>query len=168
MQPEHPINPIQWAQQQLSQFGRIGATRIMAVPALPASVPISSPGVTAPLLTFRDSGTVIALYAQELSGAIAKFASTGLRLQFPGDEDFVSNGQAGTFAPLLALVGPNTNWFPMTRRVRRGDNWTVSYNNNDAAAVADPSCFFAFIADEDIGRVQREMAEDMAARRAGR
>lgn len=155
---QHPISPIQWAQQQLSQFGRIGATRILTVPALSAAVPISSTA-QAPLLTFRDAGTVIALYAQELAGTPAKFASTALRLQFSGDEDFISNGSAGDFAPFLALVGPNTNWFPMTRRVRRGDQWTITYRNDDAGATATPAVAFAFIADADIGRVEREQAQ---------
>lgn len=152
---DFPIPAVRLAQQQLAQYGRIGATRLVAVPALAAPVPASSPSTQAPLLTWRDPGTVIALYAQELAGTPAKFASTALRLQFMGDEDFITNGSAGDFAPFLSLVGPNTNWFPMMRRVRRGDNWTITYRNQDAGAVANPSVMFAFIADDDLGRAQR-------------
>lgn len=160
MQPVHPIPVIQWAQQQLSQFGRIGATRLVNVPALSAAVGISVGTGTlsqAPLLTWRDPGTVIAAYGQELTGTTAKMASTAARIQFMGDEDFITNGNAGDFAPFLGLFGPNVNWFPMTRRVKRGDNWTITYRNQDAAAVANPAMTFAFIADADLGRVERDM-----------
>jgi hypothetical protein len=163
MNNEHPLSLIQFAQQQLAQFGRAGATRIVNVPALSTPVPISGSS-QAPLLTWRDPGTVIALYGQELTGTVAKFASTALRLQFPGDEDFITNGSAGDFASLLALVGPNTNWFPMIRRVRRGDNWIATYRNDDAAATATPAISFAFIADADLERVERDMREAHAAR----
>lgn len=154
-----PIPVVEWAQQQLSQFGRIGATRIVRVPALAAPVPAVAGQLSqAPLLTWRNDGTVIALYAQEIAGTVASFASTDVRLQFPGDVDFITNGTAGDFAPMLALVGPNTNWFPMTRRVRQGDNWIVTYRNPLGAATLTPSVLFAFIADADLPRQERERA----------
>ena len=156
-----PIPVVQWAQQQLSQYGRLGATRIVKIPDLP--VPLAAPVgslAQAPLLTWRDPGTVIALYGQERSGTVAKFAATDVRLQFSGDEDLITNGSSGDFAPLLALVGPNTNWFPLIRRVARGDVWTVTWRNQDPTpATADPSLLFAFIADADIGRIDRDMRQ---------
>ncbi len=158
---QQPLSVIQWAQQQLSQFGRIGATRIVTVPELAAAVPIGAPAslAQAPLLTWRDPGTVIAMYGQELAGTVAKFASTSASLQFMGDEFFATNGSAPSFFSFLAVFGPNVNWFPMIRRVKRGDNWTVTYRNRDAAATASPDMAFAFIADADMGRAAREMAE---------
>lgn len=169
MDPNYPINPIQWAQQQLSQYGRIGATRLVKVPdlAAPLAAPLGSLA-QAPQLTWRNTGTVIALYGQEVTGTLAKFAGTDVRLQLTGDEDLITNGSAGDFAPLLALVGPNTNWFPITRRVQQGDNWTVTYRQSDPAATTSfPSILFAFIADADMGRVEREMSEARQAAGGG-
>ena len=160
---------IQWAQAQLSQYGRVGCTKVLKVPDLAAAVPVAV-GLTsvsvAPLLQFRDPGTVIALYAQERAGTVAKFAQTDLRVQMINDEDLITNGSAGDFAPLLGLVGPSCNWFPLTRRVTRNENWTISYRNMDPAAVANPSCLFAFIADADIGRLEQQYRE--AVQRGGR
>lgn len=157
----YPLSVVQWAQQQLSQFGRIGATRLVNVPALAAPVAIGAPAslAQAPLLTWRDPGTVIAMYGQELRGTPAAFATTGAMLQFMGDDNFITNGSAPDFASFLALFGPNVNWFPMIRRVKRGDNWTITYRNRDTGAVANPDMTFAFLADADIGRTAREMEQ---------
>jgi hypothetical protein len=159
---DFPVSVIEWTQKQLGQYGRLGATRVVKVPDLPAPIPATTGSLAqAPLLTWRDPGTVISLYAQELSGLLPKFAQTDVRLQFSGDEDLITNGSAGDFAPLLALVGPNTNWFPITRRVKRGDVWTVTYRNSDPSGIstAYPSMLFAFIADADLGRAARDMAQ---------
>lgn len=145
----HPLDLIQIAQKQLSDMGRIGATRVVNIPALSAAVPISST-VQAPLLTWRETGTVIGMYGQELAGTTAKFASTALRLQFSGDEDLITNGSAGDFASFLALFGPNVNWFSLIRKVKFGDTWTATYRNDDGAATATPAVSFAFIADADL------------------
>lgn len=158
---------IAWAQEQIARYGRVGCTKIMKVPDLAAA--IAAPVGTvqpAPQLTFRDDGWVIALYGQELAGTVAAFAGLGVRVQFPGDIDLVSNGNAGDFAPLLSLVGPNVNWFAMTRRVTRGDNWNVTYKNN-TGALATPTIEFAFIADDDIPRMHAQMVADQARRAAG-
>jgi len=156
---DYPIPAIQWAQQQLSQFGRIGATRLIKVPDLAAAIGVSVGAGTlaaAPPLVWRDSGTVIAMYGQELAGTVAKFAATAFRLVLTGDVDFISNGNGGDFAPILATFGPNVNWFPMTRRVQRGDNWAVTWRNQDAAATATPAMLFAFIADTDMAKVEQD------------
>jgi len=154
---DYPLPAIQWAQQQLSQYGRIGATRLIKVPDIAIAIP-AVPGSTsaAPPLVWRDAGTVIAMYGQERAGTVAKFAQTEFRLVLTGDVDFVSNGNTGDFAPLLAVVGPNVNWFPMTRRVARGDNWAVTWRTQDALATAFPTMLFAFIADTDLARVERD------------
>lgn len=159
---DYPLPAIQWAQQQLSQFGRIGATRLIKVPDITTPVPVAPTGNVsqAPLLVWRDTGTVIALYAQERTGTVAKFAQTEFRLVFTGDVDFTSNGSNGDFAPLLAVVGPNVNWFPMTRRVKRGDNWTITWRNQDTVAVANPTMVFAFIADTDLASIERDMTRN--------
>jgi len=169
-QETHPINPVQWAQQQLSQYGRIGATRVIKVPQLAAPLSAVVGAVAqAPILTWRDPGTVIALYAQERTGTLAKFAGTEVSVQFTGDEFLVTNGTGSDFAPLLSLVGPNTNWFPITRRVRRGETWSVTYRQEDpAGTTSDPSVLFAFIADADLGRITRDMADERARRQAQR
>lgn len=149
---------IQWAQQQLVQYGRLGATRIMKVPDLPAAIPAgANVQVQAPLLQFNKPGTVIALFAQELAGTMPKFAQTGIRLQFAGDDDLIYNGQAGDFASLLALCGFTTNWFPMLRRVGNYTQWTITYRNQDVGATATPSCMFAVLEDSELANVAADM-----------
>lgn len=157
------VKVILWAQSELGQ-GRLGATQIMKVPDLAAPVPAALDSIVqAPQLTFPDDGWAIALYGQELAGTVAAFAATWIRLQFPNGRDLVSNGNAGDFTPLLSLVGPNVNWYPMTRRVSRGDNWVVSYKNK-TLAPATPTVQFAFIADADIPRMHAQMVADQARR----
>lgn len=164
-----PMSPILWAQQQLGKSGPTGATRIIVVPALAAVIPAVVGAVAQnPLITWRDPGTVIALYGQERSGTPAKFAQTEVSVQFSGDEFLVTNGSAQDYAPLLALVGPNVNWYSMLRRVARGDVWAVSWRNMDPTpATADPTALFGFIADADLGRLQDEYDTAMALARAG-
>lgn len=151
MQGEWPPNVIEAIMRQVSQYGRTGSTKIMAVPALSAAIAISST-VQAQPLQFRESGVVIAMYGQELAGTAAKFASTTVRVQIGGQEDLFSDGNAGVGVSMLALFGGAQNWFPLWRRVIPGVNWVVTYGNNDGAATATPSCFFGFIADADIAR----------------
>ncbi len=153
------ISVIEAAQRQMALFGRAGATRLIRVPALSAAIAVSvgSGTVSASVnVPWREDGTVIAAYGQELTGTVAKFASTEARIQISGSEDLISDGTNGTFAPFLALFGPNVNWFPFTRRVRSGINWVVTYRNTDAAAVCNPSLMFAFIADADLARMARQ------------
>jgi hypothetical protein len=155
---------IQWAQQQLSQYGRIGATRIYKTPDLSAAVPVLGGAnvVPAPLLTFRDVGTVIAMYGQERAGTQAKFATTDVRVQFGNNDDLITNGSAGDFMPMLGLFGPNLNWYPLTRRVAINENWQITYRNMDAGATATPTVAFAFIADADLGRVEADYRQAQA------
>lgn len=163
MNGQDALHIVQWAQEQLVRFGRLGATRVMKVPDLTAVVPIAAAVLTPstaqpPLLTFTEPGTVIALYGQELTGTLPKFASTEVGLQFSGDDSLVSNGKAADFFPLLGLVGFSTNWFPMLRRVGRNDSWTITYRSRDTVATAFPSLGFAFLADADLNRVAEDMA----------
>lgn len=132
----------------MNQYGRVGASRIYRVPDLsaPLAAPLGSIA-SAPILTFRDPGTVIALYGQERLGTPAMYAGIDLRVQFNGDEDLITNGQSGDFAPLLGLVGFNTNWFPLTRHVVRGETWSISYRNQ-SGVIANPTVLFAFVADD--------------------
>ncbi len=167
MNGQDALHIVQWAQQQLVQFGRLGATRILKVPDLPAAIAAgANVQVQAPLLKFNRPGTVIGLYAQELAGTLPKFAQTGLRLQFAGDDDLIYNGAAGDFASLLALVGFSVNWFPMMRRVDNYTQWTITYRNQDPGATATPSCMFAVLEDSELANVAAEMKEAQA--RAGR
>jgi hypothetical protein len=148
-------NVVEWAQRQLTQYGRVGSTRIMRVPALATAIAAGAAvEATAPVLNFPKAGTVIAMYGQERTGTVAKFATTEVRVQFSGSEDLVSDGNAGEFAPMLGLFGPNVNWFPLMRRVTKGISWTVSYRNTDTGATATPIVMFGFIADDDLARIQ--------------
>jgi hypothetical protein len=156
MQGDFPPNVVELIQRQLSQFGRVGATKIYIFPALAAPVPIAGSGnnISAPTnIRFREPGTVIALYGQELTGTVAKFAQTAVRIQVGGQEDLITDGQAGQFAPMLGLFGPNLNWFPLWRRAIPGVDWTVTYRNDDTIATASPTTMLAFIADADLARM---------------
>ncbi|MDB4884469.1 MAG: hypothetical protein JWL95_3235 [Gemmatimonadetes bacterium] len=168
-----PSPAVRWAQQQLSQYGQVGATQIVIVPALSAPIPAGA-GVLRqpPQLSWPDPGTIIAMYGQVRKGDSPAYAQMDVRLQFPGDRDFITNGNAGDFAPMLALFGPNTNWFSMLKRVKRADNWQLTYRNQDTVNPAFPSVLFAFIGDADLPALEAEyqaaMAEQAARRAAAR
>lgn len=149
-----PQSVIETAQKQLAMYGRAGATRIIKVPALSVAVPAGlGQQAAAPPLPWKTNGTVIAMYGQERTGTVAKFAQSEIRVQVGGDEDLCSNGTAGDFFPMLAVFGPNLNWFPLTRRVSRGVNWQITYQNQDAGAAMNPTVLFAFISDDDMARM---------------
>ena len=142
-----PPNVLELSQRQLSQFGRVGSTKVYRTPAVAAFTGISSPSN----IRFREPGTVIACYGQSSLGTVAEFAQMEVRVQIGGQEDIVTDGQSGTFAPMLALFGPNLNWFPLWRRAIPGIDWTVTYNNN-SLATGTPSFLLAFVADADVLR----------------
>lgn len=154
------FSPVEATQRLLAYLGRLGATRILRTPALPASVPAAT-GPTAPSISqaitiyWRESGTVLAMYGQERTGTVAKFATTEARIQYSGSEDFVTDGNLGTYMPFLALFGPNVNWFPIMRPVSTGVQWTITYRNTDTGAVANPDLMFAFVSDADLARFKR-------------
>lgn len=158
--PTFPSNmsAIEAAQRSLALLGRLGATRTVRVPSLPAAIAVAA-SATQPTVSiatnvqWRENGTVIAMYGQERTGTVAKYATTEARIQISGSEDLATDGQNGTYVPFLAMFGPNVNWFPMTRRVTTGINWTITYRNTDTAAVCNPDLIFAFIADADLARM---------------
>jgi len=148
-----PNNVIEAIQRQVSQFGRVGSTKIVAVPDV-AAIAISS--FSQPqTVTFREPGVVIAMYGQELAGTAPKFASTRVRVQVGGSEDLFTDGQSGVFLSMLSLFGGAQNWFPIWRRASPAVRWVVTYQNLDAAATATPSAQFGFIADADIAKYAR-------------
>jgi hypothetical protein len=114
-------------QRAIAQQGRIGATRIYRVPS--ESVAAGADGRAISTI-FRRAGVVCGLYAQPSTGALADYAGLELRVQFGGSEDLITDGQSGTFAPLLALVGQTQNWFPLMRGVSSDQQWTFIVRNN--------------------------------------
>jgi hypothetical protein len=154
------MSVIDAAQRTLALYGRLGATRIVRVAPLGAPIAVA-PSSTVPTVStaipvqWREDGVVLAAYGQERTGTVAKFASTEARIQISGSEDLISDGTNGTFMPFLAMFGPNVNWFPFTRKVRSGVNWTVTYRNTDTAAVCNPDLIFAFIAEADLAKMKR-------------
>ena len=159
-----PAAVIAMVQRQIAEFGRSGATGIERVADLSAAIAVA-PGaglfteVPAPLLTFQEPGYVIAMYGQERTGTPAKFALTELRLQINGSRDLVRSGTAGgAFFPFLGLFGPLLNWFPLTRRVEKNNNWQFSFRNFDTAATAFPTVGLAFLSDEQIDIMAAELS----------
>lgn len=161
MNGDFPPNVVELIQRQLSQFGRVGATKIYAVPTLSSTVAAAS-SVTTPQqstpqsIRFREPGTVIALYGQALAGTPASFAGTEVRVQIGGQEDIFTDGQAGVYVPMLALFGPNLNWFPLWRRASPGVDWVITYQNRQTGGTTFPSCYLSFIADADLARSIRQ------------
>src|SRR4029079_4403240 len=161
---DFPAAIIAMVQKQVVEFGRTGATGIERVPDLRAAIPVA-PGaglfteVPAPPLTFQEPGFVIAMYGQELTGTPAKFASTELRLQINGTKCLIRSGtNGGAFFPFLGLFGPMLNWFPLTRRVEKNNIWQFIYRNFDTGAVAVPTVGLAFLSDEAIDTMARDLA----------
>jgi hypothetical protein len=150
---DFPPNVIEFIQRQLSQFGRVGSTKTLRAPALPAALAAGTAVDSQPVtIRIREPGTIIACYGQELAGTTAKFAATEVRVRIGGQEDLFSDGQSGVFFPMLGLFGPNANWYPLWRRGIPGVDWTIQYRNNDTGATATPSFGLAFIADADLAR----------------
>lgn len=152
-----PPNIVEFIQRQiyqLQQYGRAGATKIYRAPRLAAAIAAGPNSLSPPVnIRFREPGIVIACYGQELAGTVAAFASTEVRIQIGGQDDLITDGQSGEFAPMLALFGPNLNWFPLTRRAIPGVDWTITYRNENAGGTATPSFMLAFIADADLKRM---------------
>lgn len=153
MYGDFPPNVVELIQRQLSQFGRVGATKIYTAPALPAAIAAVAGTTSNPVnIRFREPGTVIALYGQEQAGTAPKFATTEVRVQVGGTEDLWTDGEVGTFVPLLALFGGALNWWPMWRRATPGVDWLITWRNQSGAATATPFLGLAFIADADLAR----------------
>lgn len=152
MNGDFPPNVVDLIQRQLSQFGRVGSTKIYVFPALAGTL-AGGGTISAPSnIRFREPGTVIALYGQELAGTVAAFAATAIRIQVGGQEDLFTDGNSGTFIPMLAAFGPTVNWFPLWRRAIPGVDWTITFQNNAGSAIT-PSAMLAFIADADLARM---------------
>lgn len=153
MQGDFPPNVVELIQRQLSQFGRVGATKIYIAPALSAAIAAVAGTTGGPTnIRFREPGTVIAIYGQEQAGTAPKFATTEVRIQVGGSEDLFTDGEVGAFVPLLALFGGALNWFPMWRRAQPGVDWLVTWRNQSGAATAIPTLCLAFVADADLQR----------------
>ncbi len=149
---QFPPHVVELIQRQLSQFGRVGATRIVRAPALSAAMAAVAGQENSPApIIFREACTVIAMYGQELAATAAQYASTELRVRIGGTEDLFTDGTNGAFVPLLALFGGSQNWFPLWRRAVPEVPWLVTYRSANAVAKT-PSVFFACIADADLKR----------------
>lgn len=165
MNGDFPPNVVELIQRQLSQFGRVGATKAYLFPLLAAPIAANISGgptgtVSPPSnIRFREPGTVIALYGQTDLGSVFAFANTALRIQVGGQEDLWTDGQAGVFMPMLAAFGPNLNWFPLWRRAIPGVDWTITWRNDNAGATAFPQTFLAFIADADLARMSPPVSQ---------
>jgi hypothetical protein len=154
---DFPQSMLALVQQTLALQGRIGATRLYVTPdAIAIANNNDSAGLT---VRFTENGYVLALYAQEAQQATAaSYAGTGLRLQFGGTQDFAVDGNGGPAYPsLLGLVGGVNNWFPMMRRVEKGELYIVTFRNRTGAPIT-PQATFAFIADVDLEKMSQDNA----------
>lgn len=154
---DFPPNVVETIQRQLSQFGRVGATKFYVAPQLTTAIPVApgalNPSTSDPVnIRFREHGTVIAMYGQELAGSVAAFAQTWLRVQIGGQEELFRDDQKGVWLPMLSLFGPNQNWTPLWRKATPGVDWTVTYQNWSTGVTAFPTFVLAFIADADLAR----------------
>jgi hypothetical protein len=157
MYGEFPPQVVETIQRQLSQFGRVGSTKVYTAPVLSAALVVApaalSPSTSDPVnIRFREEGTVIGLYGSELLGTNASAATTWLRVQIGGQEELFRDDQKGTWVPYLSLFGPNQNWFPLWRKATPGVDWTFIFQNWDTANTKFPTVQLAFIADADLAR----------------
>lgn len=147
---------IELMQRQLSQFGRVGATKLLRHQAQ-ASIAAAGTG-SPPPIRIREPGTVIALYGQVLTAVAADMAGTEVRIFIGGTEELCTDGQIGQSMPFLMLFGANQNWFPLIRHVVPGDDWVFQYTNNNPANAIVPSLALAFIADSALEDLPRSMS----------
>ena len=155
MQPSQnfPPNVLALVQQQLSFLGEIGATKVLTVPRLSAAIAAGVGNVSPPQTVYiREPGTIIALQCSELRGTAAGYAEVGIGVQIGGTTNLFTDGQVGTFVPLLELVGGANRSFGLLRRAEPNVNWVVQYTNFSAVNAANPSASFLFIADADLAR----------------
>lgn len=152
MSADFPPSYIDITQRQLSQFGRVGATRVYRTPVVAAiAAGLDSNPVA---IQFREPGIVIAAYGQELAGTVANFAGTEVRVQVGGTEDLFTDGVSGQFVPMLALFGSTQNWFPLLRRAVPGIDWQITFRNRTGGNVT-PTFALAFIGDRDLAAARR-------------
>lgn len=152
MPTDFPPSYIDLTQRQLSQYGRVGATRVYRTPVI-AAIGAGLDSNPVPI-QFREPGIVIAAYGQEIAGTVANLAGTEVRVQVGGTEDLFTDGTAGQFVPLLALFGSTQNWFPMLRRAVPGIDWQITFRNRTAGNVT-PVFALAFLGDRDLAAAAR-------------
>lgn len=134
--PQGYPQPLELAQLQLAQFGRLGAQRVYQFPEVAAL----NPGTTSQQqsVRFRTSGIVTGIYGATLAGTQLQLAEIGVKVLIGGSEALFTDGSADVFVPLVALVGGAQNWFALNRRVYDGQSWTVQYLNRSGASVITP------------------------------
>jgi hypothetical protein len=154
---DFPPHIIELLQRQLSQFGRVGATKIYGAPDLATAIPVSSISPVA-VIPFKEPGLIIGMYGSEILGTAASYGTTRVRVRIGGQEDLFTDGTVGIFRSMLSLFGGAQNWFPMLRRVIPGVDWVVQYQNLDAAVTKFPEFSLSFIADADIARLSQKQA----------
>ncbi len=145
---EFPPGLIEIQSRALAMFGRVGATRIYRVPALPGGVGVvgAAPPVTPPSIQWRRTGIALALYGcTDLATPLAA-ANMNLRVQMGPTEDLITTGQVGSDAPFAGLFGVTQNWFPLLRQIDPQQPWTFSYRNT-AVLTAIPTVLIAVAED---------------------
>lgn len=88
-------------------------------------------------IRFRKDGVLFALSGCPDTGAVADYAGLSFRLQFQGQEEFITNGDVGAYAPMLAFFSPTTPLypFPRPRLLREGTDMTVYFRNGTLASL---------------------------------
>ncbi len=126
-------------------LARTGASKVFRVSSVAAPV---APGATVGAITiqWRFTGRVLAMYGQVSTGLTADYASMSTKILVGGEKSIITTGDADTFAPFLALFGPNQNWFPLNLEVKNGDSWSVFYFNQGFSATSmTPDLLFSFL-----------------------
>lgn len=141
--PQGYPQPLELAQLQLAQFGRLGAQRVYQFPEVAAL----NPGAISAQQTvrFRVSGIVTGFYGSTLAGTQLQLAEISVKVLIGGSEALFTDGSADVFVPLAALVGGAQNWFPLNRRVYDGQSWTIQYLNRSGASVITPFAQLAVV-----------------------
>lgn len=149
-QHDAPVSQDTIAREMLAARGwRLGATRTYRP--TPLSAALAAGGTSSPItVTFRRNGIVTAMYGQVLGATAADMTAAAVRVTLSGQEELFTDGENGTFLPFYMAFGQVQNWYPLSRYVYVGQQWTVTYRSEDSGGSAiTPSVAFSMIEEED-------------------
>ena len=72
-------------------------------------------------------------------------ASTGVRCTINGEEELITNGQAGAFSIFSNAFKPNVQWAPLLRWMVATDVLIIQIQNFSLTTRIQPSIEFGFI-----------------------
>lgn len=119
---------------------RLGAGRVYRFSAL--GTPLVAGATSNPVtIRWRKTGVLWGMSGQPQSGALVDYAGLEFRFQYQGQEELITDGDNGTYAPMLAMFSPQTPIWVLNppRLVHEGNNVSVYFRNTTAATTIVPT-----------------------------